>query len=232
MSKEKLKSIPRAKMLRGGSYKLVEGPGSSVVVKHEFRHTGDGPRLNETDWLLMMADAGWEKAEQAYYIGLDEGYAKGLAEGLQTGREEAFKAAAFFEATLADLEENLLKYFTGLERWTVKLAMKIAEKVVANMADEKKDLVEQIVHKAIAETADKTRIMIRVNPSDFDALQAFKKDVVTLSGGIEHINIETDTGITPGSCRVETPSGLLDADFTTQLGELRRALILQEEARG
>ncbi len=227
-----MKTIPKAKMLRGGSYKLVEGPGSSVLVSHMHRGTGKGPRLNETDWLLMLTDAGWEKAEQAYYIGLDEGYAKGLAEGLRTGREDAQRAITSFEVTLADLEDSLVKYFAGLERWTVKLAMKIAEKVISHVADEKKNLVEQIVHKAISETADKTRVLIKVNPSDFEALQTFKKDVATLSGGIEHINIEADTSVTPGSCRVETPSGLLDADFTTQLGELRRALILQEEARG
>jgi flagellar biosynthesis/type III secretory pathway protein FliH len=54
--------------------------------------------------------------------------------------------------------------------------------------------------------------------------------MTALCEGIEHFKIEADGGITPGSCRVETPSGLLDADFTTQLAELRRALILHEEA--
>lgn len=222
-----MRGIPRAKTLRQGSYRMVAGPGEAVKVKHPFKSSGGGSDLSSADWLLLLIDAGWEKAEKAYYRGLEEGFVVGLRQG----RNDARKSATAFGEALNSLETSLLKFYSGLERWTVKLAMKIAEKVVGRAADEHQDLVEQIVRRAISETADKTRILIKVNPSDYEALKDFRTDITALSEGIEHFRIESDASITPGSCRVETPSGLLDADFTTQLAELRRALILQEEAR-
>ncbi len=224
---QKMKSIPRVKTLRSGSYKLIKGPGEAVRIKYNPRRGGESDDFSDTDWMLTLIDAGWEKAENAYYWGLDEGFAAGL----KVGRSESKHAADNFRKTLTNLEENLIKYYSGVERWSVKLAMKIAEKVIAQAANEKRDLVEQTVRKAMAETADKSRILIKVNPSDYEALKEFKNNVTVIPEGIEHFKLETDPNITPGSCRIETPSGLLDADFTTQLGELRRALILQEEAR-
>lgn len=203
-------------------------------MKSAARRTLAGSDLSNADWALHLVDAGWEKAEEGYYQGLDEGYAlgytTGLREGLQEGREATEKANHIFSQTVNDLEKNLLQFYLGVERWTVKLAMYIAEKVVGFAAHEHQDLVKETVRKAIAETADKTRIIIKVNPSDYETLKHFRIDLSELSERIEHFKIEVDAGVTPGSCRVETPSGLVDADFTTQIGELRRALILQEEA--
>ena len=228
---EKISEIPRAKTLRYGSYRLMDGPGEVVTVKSIVKRGGEVGGLNNTDWALLLIDTGWEKAEQAYYQGLDEGYAKGLAMGLQQGRADAEKSAVAFGQALTDLEKSLLQFYAGVERWSVKLAIRIAQKVVENAADEHQDLVKQTIRKAIAETADKTRILIKVNPTDYDAIKDLRTDVTKLSEGIEHFKIEVDSSITPGSCHVETPSGLVDADFTTQLAELRRALILHEEAR-
>ncbi len=227
---KKLRALPKAETLRPGTYKIITGPGEAIMVRHSPIRSGDGDALSDTDWMLLLVDAGWEKAEFAYYQGLEEGFSTGFAKGLKQGRAEAQHAALSFQESLQNLEANLIKFFTGLERWTVKLAMNIAEKVIAQTAVEKKDLIEQIVRKAITETADKSKILIRVNPTDYEALKEFKTNVSAIAEGIEHFRLETDVSITPGSCRVETPSGLLDADFTTQIGELRRALIFQEEA--
>ncbi len=228
---QELKSIPAAKRLQRGSYRMVEGPGKAVIVRHSPRRTGDLANFTDTDLLLQAMDAGWEKAERAYYRGLEEGYEKGLREGLAQGRNEAERAVNAFEITLSSLETSLLQFYSGLERWAVKLAMRIAEKVIGDAAGQHADLVHQTVRRAIAEAADKTRILIKVNPADYEAVKELRSSITSLSEGIEHFKIEADGNITPGSCRIETPSGLLDADFTTQIGQLRRALALHEEAK-
>lgn len=209
---------------------MLEGPGEAVTVRSSIWKSSDAANLNNTDLVLLLVDAGWEKAEQSYYQGLDEGYVLGYTEGLRCGRSDAERLTEAFRQALDSLERSLLQFYAGLERWTIKLAMHIAEKVVGNAAKEQQEVVRQTVRKAIAETADKSRLLIKVNPSDFEAMKDIRTDVASLSEGIEHFKIEVDANITPGSCKVETPSGLLDADFTTQLRELRRALILQEEA--
>ncbi|HDH57446.1 MAG TPA: hypothetical protein ENF16_02440, partial [Bacteroidetes bacterium] len=208
---ERQRHGPAAKTLRQGSYRLVDGAENAVTVRSSAWRNRDVSDFNHTDLMLFLLDSCWEKAEQSYYQGLDEGYNMGYAEGLRRGRADAEKSGAAFQQALDTLEKSLLQFYAGVERWTVKLAMRIAEKVVGNAAQEQQEIVHQTVRKAIAETADKTRILIKVNPSDFEALKDFRTDVTALSEGIEHFRIETDAGITPGSCKVETPSGLVDA---------------------
>jgi flagellar biosynthesis/type III secretory pathway protein FliH len=223
---EKFRSIPKAKTLRLGSYRLVTDPAGTVIIKPPEATLRKPADLNETDWFYQMLDSIWDKAETAYYQGLDEGFKLGL----ERGQGEAQAVAVNFRRTLETLEASLLEFYTGVEHWSVKLSMNIAEKVIGRAAAEHLDLVKQTVRQAIQETADKTRLLVRVHPSDYEILKTLRSEITALSEGIEHFKIEADNSITPGSCRVETASGLLDADFTTQIQELRRALILHEEA--
>ena len=221
-----MRGIPRAMTLRQGSYRLVAGSAQSVMIKPAEPSVKKPADLNETDWFYQMLDAVWDKAEKAYYHGLDEGYALGL----EKGRSESQELTVAFRRAIETLDLGLLEFYSGVERWSVKLAMNIAEKVVGRAADQHLDLIKQTVRQAIQETADKTRILVRVHPSDYEVLKGIRTEITALSEGIEHFKIEADNAITPGSCRVESPSGLLDADFTTQLQELRRALIMREES--
>jgi len=221
-----MRVIPRAQTLPKGSYRLVEGPQGAVTIKAADSQVKKAAEWNEADWMLMLNEAVGEQAEFAYYEGLDEGFNVGL----ERGRSEAEAAAVNFRRALEALEMSLLEFYNGVERWTVKLAMNVAEKVIGQAADQHQELVKQTVRRAITEIADKSRVLVKVHPSDFEALKGIRSEISALSEGIEHFNIEADNSVTPGSCRVETPSGLLDADFTTQLTELRRALILHEEA--
>jgi flagellar biosynthesis/type III secretory pathway protein FliH len=222
---EKLRSLPKAKTWRLGSYRLITDPAQSVIIKPAEIAPKKPSEMNETDWFYQMLDAVWDKAENAYYQGLEEGFKLGL----ERGQGEAQALAVNFRRTLETLDASLLEFYTGVEHWSVKLSMNLAEKVIGQAAVEHLDLVKQTVRQAIQETADKTRLLVKVHPSDYEILKALRSEITALSEGIDHFKIEADNAITPGSCRVETASGLLDADFATQLQELRRALILQEE---
>ena len=222
---EKLRVIPRAQMLQQGSYRLVVGQEGAVTIKGSASKHQTPAEWNATDWVLALNEAIWDQAHFAYYEGLDAGFKLGTT----CGRREAEKAAADFERTLQTMEMSLLDYYNNLERWSVKLALAVAEKVIGQAADEHEQLVKTTVRRALTELADRTRILVHVHPSDYEVMKSMRSEITSLSEGIEHFKIEADGSVTPGSCRVETPSGLLDADFTTQLAELRRALILHEE---
>ncbi|TKJ42226.1 hypothetical protein CEE37_00690 [candidate division LCP-89 bacterium B3_LCP] len=230
-SPQKCEGLPPTKTLKTGTYKLFEGAQEAVVVRNRHRVSSQEDTLTDSDLLLQLVDGGWEKAEKAYYEGLDEGYSMGFTVGLREGYAKAERTTDFFKQALDSVEKGLLRFYAGVERWSVKLSMTIAEKVIEKAAHEHEDIVKQTVRKAIAETADKTKIIIKVNPTDLEILKDLRSDISELSEGIDHLKFEVDAGVTPGSCRVETPSGLVDADFTTQLSELRKALILHEEAR-
>ncbi|MCX6640550.1 MAG: FliH/SctL family protein [bacterium] len=227
---EKLKEIPRARTLRRGSYRLLDSPAQAVTVKAVSNVVTELPRLNPTDWFLLCTESeiekGWENAESAYYQGLDEGFQLGQ----RPGQIEARKVSAFLTQTLKDLDESILKFYQNLEEETVKLAVSTAEVIVGQAAHDHEDLVKQTIKKVIAEASDKTRIFVKVNPQDFDIMKNARAEIIGLSEGIEHFKIEADKSVTPGSCTVATSSGIIDADFNTQLNELRRTLSQEMEA--
>jgi flagellar biosynthesis/type III secretory pathway protein FliH len=222
---EKRPVIPRAQMLQRGSYRLVEEQEGAVTIKGAVSGHRPPAQWNEPDWILALHEAMWDRAHFAYYEGLDSGFKLGT----DYGHQEAEKATAEFRRMMQALEMSLLEFYNGLERWSIKLSLAVAEKVIGQAANEHEQLVKATVRRALAEIADRTRILVRVHPSDYEAMKSMRSEITSLSEGIEHFKIEADGSVTPGSCRVETPSGLLDADFTAQLAELRRALILHEE---
>ncbi len=221
---EKLRTIPRAHTLRQGTYHLATDPASAVVIKPLEPRTKQPANFNEADWFLMLLEAVSEKAEAAYYAGLEQGYETGL----QQGRGEVQNAAATFRRHLEALQKDLLDYFTQVEHWSVQLSLSIAEKVIGQAAEMQQDLVKQTVRRALQEITDKSRLFVKVNAADYEILKSIRSEIASLSEGLEHFKIEADNSITPGSCRVETPAEILDADFTTQFGELRRAIIQPE----
>ena len=97
---KKMHSLPRAQTLKPGSYKILSGPAEAVKVRYNPRRSGEGDAFSDTDWMLTLIDAGWEKAENAYYQGLEEGFVEGLEVGTRRGRSEAEKTANAFEEAL------------------------------------------------------------------------------------------------------------------------------------
>ncbi len=222
---EKTRACPRAKTLRPGTYRLVMNPAQAVVIKPVEIARKRQADFNETDWYLAMVDAVWEKAEVAYYAGLDQGFALGL----QQGRSEVEKNAQHLRRTLETLELRLLEFFSGLENWSVRLSLALAEKVIGKAAQQHEELVKHSIRSALQEAADKSRLLVRVHPADYEVMKTYRAELTALSEGIEHFKIEADLTVTPGGCRIETPSGLLDADLNVQIGELRRCLKLSAE---
>jgi flagellar assembly protein FliH len=223
-SHEKIKELPKAQTFRHGSYRLLNKATEAVTVKPVYRVMTDLPRFNATDWFLFSVESaqeeGMESAEAAYYQGLDEGFQVGR----QSGLIEVQKNSELLNGTLKNLEESILQFYHNLEGEAVNLALKAAEIIVGQAALDHQDLVKSTVKKAIAEAIDKTKIFVKVNPKDYELLKNARNEVIGLSEGIEHFKIEADEKIVAGSCRVTTPSGVIDADFHIQMAELKKSL--------
>jgi flagellar assembly protein FliH len=86
-----------------------------------------------------------------------------------------------------------------------------------------------IVREAASHCSDRDRLMVRLNPQDWELMQqsADDRQALELDG---RIVLERDLSIKAGGCVIESEAGTLDARLDTQLESMRNALLTARRA--
>ena len=71
---------------------------------------------------------------------------------------------------------------------------------------------------------DEKHIIIKINPSDEKTVKENITSLIPSSFSDTKVTLEKNPKIDRGSCIVETKSGVIDAQFSTQLAILKKAL--------
>lgn len=192
---------------------------------------------------LILADAATHAArirEDARALGHREGVDKGLDEGRRAGRDEAFKRAAdefaqqqanlvqVCQKAVTDIDEQKLRLLLAARVDVVKLAMAIARRVVKRLAD-RPEAAQAIAADNAAEALEmvgpRTDPVLRVNPADAKALEAFARQLVETAHEKRHIRVVPDSSVEPGGCVLTTSEGRVDARLETQLDRIADLLV-------
>jgi type III secretion protein L len=147
----------------------------------------------------------------------DEQARAGYEEGYRKGYEEALKG-------LAGLEQEFDALCERLEPEVVKLAVKIAEKVIGAELSSRPEAIAAIVSQALRTVRHQREINIRVHPSHVAALEAQKQTLLGVLTRARDVVVRGDESVRPGGCVIESELGTLDADLNTQIEMLQRAL--------
>lgn len=148
----------------------------------------------------------------------EDAYEKGFQEGL----EQSTKAIDELRETIDQLaharEEALLNAADDIGA----LAVEIAERIIKTEVSCDNTLINALVRDTIQKAGRNTKsILVKVHPDDIQTVKQFFKDEPMQDLRSELIVME-DRMVDPGSCIVETDSGLVDASFATQLEILRQ----------
>lgn len=140
-------------------------------------------------------------------------------EGETMGSERFFKAVAL-------LQEDHEKWRERAEPEAVELALKIAERVIGDIAMADPRVVRATAVRAAQAARGRGDVAIRVHPESAAVLQA---DVTALQAALGvMVRIVEDETLSPPDCVVHTAVGDIDARVATQLMAIRR--VLQEGA--
>jgi flagellar assembly protein FliH len=155
--------------------------------------------------------------QQAYRQGYDAGFAQGSARAA----DEAVR--------LAQLVDTIRQETTGLEQRIaedlVRLALTLARTLVRESLKVHPELVEAIVRESVAEVPPFSQgTRVRLNPDDAALLGAHLSQ--ELGAGW---NVVEDPNILRGGCRIETPTGEIDATLETRWQKLTAALAQDQE---
>jgi len=147
---------------------------------------------------------------------------------------EELRDAAYqegLESALAELNQILLEAherrdsaLAGAERDVLRLAVKLAEKIIGREVERDDAALADIVSAALRHARQQEALTVRVNPADLPRVQAHRERLDP-SGRARFIDLVADPRVGHGGCVIEGESGTVDARLDTQLRVLERALL-------
>ncbi|MCB9638799.1 MAG: type III secretion system stator protein SctL [Myxococcales bacterium] len=204
---------PAARPAVGGYSGGYSNPASNRVIS-----AADVKAQSSAQEIVQKAQMDAERiraqAEEYRQRGYEEGYQAGLEEGKQELTD-----------TILQLNQQNQDRFRNYEPELVKLAMRIAEKIIGEQVKIAPETVVGIVSKALGNVRHQREIYVRVNPDDYDTIQEHKPMLLERLSRAQDIDIRPDANISPGSCRIESEIGTIDANLKNQLAAIERALL-------
>jgi flagellar assembly protein FliH len=131
---------------------------------------------------------------------------------------------------LVEAWDSRNRYLAANETVVVQLAMAVARKVVGETANIDPTAVLQSAREAIRSVRGEQKLRLRVRPEDESIMLQQTIELKRANSEIGEIQVVADESITLGGCIVESPLGTIDAQFSTQLQSLERAILRGADA--
>ncbi len=136
------------------------------------------------------------------------------------------------KSELTNLNNAILELVTAKEKLMEKsapdiafLAVKAAEKIIKKQLEIDDTIVLGVIAEVIKSVGkDTTSIIIKVNPADAQIAEDNIPEFYPYGDKDTKITIIKDEEVDWGSCIVETKNGIVDANFSTQLNILQKAI--------
>ena len=100
----------------------------------------------------------------------------------------------------------------------------VAERLARQSVAEPGELVRRCLADAIALVGRCPRLAIHLHPTDAESLEFDKAALATLTRGVGEARVIADESLPPGSCRLESEFGSIDAGLQTQLRRIQQEL--------
>ncbi len=144
-------------------------------------------------------------------------------EAYASGREEA--AQELLENILAAKEQRV-RALISVERDVLKLAVKIAEKIIGREIESDEATRGEIVLTALRQARQQELMTVRVNVADLPLVEKMRERIDAF-GRARFLDFVADQAIKQGGCLIESASGTIDARLETQLRVFEKALLAQ-----
>ncbi|MGE5576309.1 MAG: FliH/SctL family protein [Syntrophothermus sp.] len=173
-----------------------------------------------------------KEAEQILEEAKERGLQEGLAQGREAGHREGYEAGIGETSRLAEQAKTVLEtalaereqLIRGASGDILKLVVKIAEKIIRGQLRLDPAIIQRTIEDAVKLVNDKTRVVIRVNPSELETAKSGEARIRQFLEGSTKLEIVADETIEAGGCMIETNSGSVDARIATQLEETAHLL--------
>ena len=154
----------------------------------------------------------------------EKGFAQGEKDGLELGQAKADKLIHNLEILLEEIGHLKTRLGKQYEKEILDLVFTVAKKVIQTQLLFDESAVRDTIRSALALTAERRNIVLKINPEDFEYVEKIRPDLFTEQPNLKSLTVTADTAIGRGGCVLETPSGDVDATIETQLGRIYQSL--------
>ncbi len=141
-------------------------------------------------------------------------------QGYEDGKQEGL---ALFNHQMIYLDQKVKQMEHEMQKIVLPLALKAAKKIVGAQIDLNPDTIVEIVQQALKPVRQNHEIKIIVSKQDKEALESGKEKLKSLFDHLRILTIEEREDLTPGSCIIETESGIINASLDNQWRALEAA---------
>lgn len=180
----------------------------------------ESQRANQAEEALKQYEAQLgELRLAAQQDGVERGLKQALVESEKTLNSQIESLSSVFEKLAAQKRQL---FADEAEKVAVEIGFHAAAKIVGLSATDRK-LVEAIVETAMESVADKSNLIVRLSPADYERLTLAdnEKRLSALTG----VDLRSDRSIQFGGCIMESSGGMLDARLELQLEAIKQALL-------
>jgi flagellar assembly protein FliH len=154
----------------------------------------------------------------------EKGFEQGEKDGISLGQKKIARSVEQIESLLIEignLKQEILKQF---EKEILALVFSIAEKIIHRKIEEDDTIIHEAVLEAMHAVTEKTQIVIKINPEDFESVEKIKPDLFSTFKDLKSVVITPDLSVGRGGCLLETPYGDIDAGVEARLDKIHQSL--------
>ncbi len=122
------------------------------------------------------------------------------------------------------IEATKVEWLARWEHMAVRLAVAIAGRVIRREVEQTPDITLDLVREALELAAGADEIQLRLHPDDYQALGLQAQQIAAEISRLGKTQIISDSQVSKGGCKVETPRGCIDQQFETQLARIEQEL--------
>ena len=157
---------------------------------------------------------------------------RGELEGREEGRAAYDALISEAYQLRAEAEEYYKKLMAGAEGDAVDLVMAIARKVIVEEISYNRKSLINLVKDAFRNCSIKENAVLKVSAEDYEYVLQNHEQILSMTGGIDNLDIKRDLSLGRGACVIETPFGNLDAGVSTRLKKIEDAFYSLLSANG
>lgn len=187
-----------------------------------------GAAMSEAERIIADAHA---QAHEIMQRAREEGLAQGRKAGLDEMRGRFVAAVTAVETIASSVEEQADALVRSVDEEILKLAVAVAEKVMAREIQQDPAAVLPLIHEALLSAEGVHNVVIRVNPADVDAVLSARGGLVEASFDLRDLDVAQDPRIVRGGCVVEMGVGQVDARVDEMMNRIEQAF-LEEHRHG
>ena len=176
---------------------------------------------------LELVQEAERRANALHEAAKSEGFEQGVSDGRAAASAEMDEMLETMRGLIEMARAERHKIIEGAEPEIVRLAVAVAERVLAQHIAVDRETVVEMTRSAVARLVNRETVTVRVNPADIEAMRDHRDRIMSMNA-IDNMRIIEDQRVDRGGVVLETEAGTIDAKVSTQLREVRRLLAVDD----